>query len=119
MRRWSRRELLKTGLTASAGLILTALPRSVSPRTDERRIVWQDLGIRSEDSAGKAWFAVARRAADGRAYIYSGNPARTNHLLRFDPDIEKWVIVKRGTVCLCVSPSEGIWGVTTGTTNYG
>ena len=95
----ARRRFLQCSVTAGA---LLALPGSARGRASaappaESRVSWQDLGVRSDDPSGRAWFAVCRRKEDARAYIYSGTTNGKNHLLRFDAEREKWVIHKRGS----------------------
>ena len=88
----TRRLFLDTAAGALAAT-LTPWPTRAMAATS---CTWDDLGYRSEDSSGRAWFAVPRRAKDGKAYIYSGTTNGKNHLLRWEPAGERWVIHKRG-----------------------
>lgn len=92
---FSRRAFLR-GLSAVTAGAAVGHPQWASAAGSESRVQWEDLGPRSEETAYRAWFTVARRAADGAHYIYSGTTRPENHLLRFDPVAERWVIHKRG-----------------------
>jgi len=98
MRAVSRRRFLLGGTTLLAVWAAGGgrrAPATASERAPAR-LQWDDLGQRSDDVSGRAWFGVARRPADGSHWVYSGTTNKTNHLLRFDAAAERWIIAKRG-----------------------
>lgn len=60
-------------------------------------MTWQNLGRRNPEYGSRAWFATARRKADGRLYIYSGGTdPSVNALLRWNPDTESFEVENAG-----------------------
>lgn len=110
-RRWSRREVLKAGVAACASFSVAGFAArgsaDVKSAPESPGLRWTDLGVRSDDPSGRAWFAVPRRMRDGRAYIYSGTTNGKNHLIRFNPTREHWEMAKRGNESHPYFPETG------------
>ena len=57
---------------------------------------WVNLGIRADDTSGRAWVCTPRRLADDQIYLFSGTTNGTSHLQIWDSVAEHWRMVKRG-----------------------